>query len=431
MDVRVRALALVGAVVWTMAPAAADKKKPDKKAKADKPDEADTPPEEADATPDEPDKSDKPAKTSEPLAPEPAKPAAASVEARADVDKPSRFAWEPFGFLRLQYAAVQNDPNVAFVGRDDGFQLQNARVGVRGKLENRAAFVISIDGAVDEREQINVPEGKLKVGLRDAFADIAFGKLEDSKFLGVRAGFFQSWAEPEVFVADTEREFVDKPIESRGVRATEGFQTQGLTPGRSLGAALRLDAAPEGVPVAPGFELAIQNGADEFASNNDNDKPAVSAAGLMRFKNAGYLVAAARYNPRTAGALPFRQDENDLAGSAGLSIPAGPVAIGGGFVFVHTTFPTTGGPSQNAIGGHAQLTIRVGATVPFAFGYRFGILDPSSLITTDRVMEHTAGMTIAVPRYRMRVQLQATHSQEQGARALSNSRIQTAAEVSL
>jgi hypothetical protein len=100
----------------------------------------------------------------------------------ADTSKPTiaavdshQFHWEPFGFLRLQYAVVQNDPNVAFVGRDDGFQLQNARVGVRGQLDRRAGFVVSIDGAVDEREQINVPEGKLRVGLRDAFVDLAFG----------------------------------------------------------------------------------------------------------------------------------------------------------------------------------------------------------------------------------------------------------------
>src|SRR4051812_257803 len=45
------------------------------------------------------------------------------------------FTWEPFGYLRMQYRVVQNDPNVAFIGRDDGFELQNARIGVRGHLE--------------------------------------------------------------------------------------------------------------------------------------------------------------------------------------------------------------------------------------------------------------------------------------------------------
>src|SRR5437879_6698892 len=57
------------------------------------------------------------------------------------------FAWEPFGYLRVQYIAVQDDPNVPFVGRADGFELQNARIGARGRLGTRAAFVISFDGA--------------------------------------------------------------------------------------------------------------------------------------------------------------------------------------------------------------------------------------------------------------------------------------------
>src|SRR5690242_224754 len=67
----------------------------------------------------------------------------------------TRFRWDAFGYLRLQYIVVQDDPNVAFVGRDDGFELQNARLGVRGKLDERVAFVVAFDGAVDERLQVN------------------------------------------------------------------------------------------------------------------------------------------------------------------------------------------------------------------------------------------------------------------------------------
>src|SRR5438067_13625364 len=54
-----------------------------------------------------------------------------TVAVRSLVPEPvveEHFTWEPFGYLRLQYKVVQNDPNVAFVGRDDGFELQNARI---------------------------------------------------------------------------------------------------------------------------------------------------------------------------------------------------------------------------------------------------------------------------------------------------------------
>ena len=373
---------------------------------------------EAAATPDGPAAPTAPAQDDRPApaaAPAPAEPVETESSAPA-------FAWQPFGYLRMQYIAVQSDPNVAFVGRDDGFELQNARVGVRGSLGDRARFVISIDGAVDERAQ-NTPQGKLRVGLRDAYVDVAV-----TGAVAVRGGYFQTWVDPQALVEDTERELVDKPIESRGMRSTEGWYTPGLPPGRSLGAALRLE--PEHANQV-GFEIAVQNGADEFSSNNDNDKPAVSAAVMFRLPSRGFLVAAARWNPRTVGELPFRQDETDLQGSIGAQINAGPLALGAGGLVQRTTFDSTNGPVQNAFGAHAQLMFRIPGARPIAIGYRFGILDPSSLIVTDRVIEHTAGAVMAVPQLRMRVQLQATHVQEQAARELSNGRIQLAAEVAL
>jgi hypothetical protein len=356
-----------------------------------------------------------------------------SRTARADPAPrpPERFVWEWFGYLRTQYIAVQDDPGVAFVGRDDGFELQNARIGVRGELDRNIAFAIAFDGAIDERTQVNSPQGKLGVGLRDAFADVALpGKL------AVRGGLFQAVVDPQALVADTARELVDQPIESRGMRATEGYQTAGLPPGRSLGVALRLDPEPPADGgVGLGFELAVQNGADEFSSNNDNDKPAVSAAVIARLARTGWVMAGARYNPRTVGDLPFRQDETDLQGTAGLRLGFGPVAFDGGLIVQRTTFPTTGGPSQDAYGGHVQAMVALPVDLPGGsplwVGYRFGILDPSSLVTTDRVMEHTAGAVLAVPRYRMRIQLQLVHVVEQAARELRNDRAQLAAELVL
>ncbi len=342
------------------------------------------------------------------------------------------FVWLPYGFVRLQYIAVQDDPNVAFVGRDDGFELQNARVGFVGKLADKAAVTIAIDGAVDERAQVNSPDGKLKVGLRDAYGDVVL-----SGHAVARAGYFQAWVDPEAFVPDTARELVDHPIESRGMRATEGYQTPGLTPGRSLGVAIHLDPAyllgePTKVEApAFGVEVAIQNGADEFASNNDNNLPAVSLAAAARLPHDTWFVVAGRWNARSTGDLPFRRDETDYQGTVGLHMTAGPISIGAGLVLVHTTFDSTGGPAQNAYGGHAQAMITIPASLPFAVGYRFGVLDPSDLIVTDRVMEHTLGAVLGVPSYRMRFQLQVTHVAEQAARDLTNDRVQLAAEVSL
>jgi hypothetical protein len=336
------------------------------------------------------------------------------------------FDWQPFGYLRMQYIAVQDDPNVAFVGRDDGFEIQNARIGARGRLGTRASFVISFDGAVDERTQVNSPQGKLAVGLRDAYADVAVAGLT---FL--RAGYFTCWLDPEAQIPDTAREFVDNPIETRGMRPTEGYYTPGLPPGRSIGAALRMDPAVPSDGAAFGFEIASQNGADEFSSNNDNDMVALSVAGIVRFPHDGFLVFAGRWNPRTVGDLPLRMNETDFQGSVGTHINAGPLSIGGAFIVQHTTFDTSNTPATNAYGGHAQVMIRIPAEYPLAIGYRFGVIDPNDHLTFDQVMEHTVGAVLGMPSLRMRLQLQATHVQEQAARDLTNDRIQLGMEVVL
>jgi hypothetical protein len=336
------------------------------------------------------------------------------------------FTWRPFGYLRVQGAIVRNDPNVAFVGRDDGFELQNARIGVRGDLADRASFVISIDGAVDERDRVNDPDGTIRVGLRDAFADLHLGSID------VRAGRFDVVFDPEDLTDDTERAFVDRAVESRGVRPTEGWETDGLPPGRSVGVAVRRDPGTPPSGVAVGFEVAAQNGADEFASDNDNDLVAVSAAGFVRLPSAGHAMVAARWNPRTEGELPFRQDETDLEAAAGVAIPAGPVRLGAGLIYVRTLYDTTGGPSQNAYGGHAQAVVRVlRGRAPVDVGYRFAILEPSDLILTDRVIEHTAGAVVGWPAWHARGQINLTLAQEQADRGLSNDRIEAVLELAL
>jgi hypothetical protein len=384
------------------------------------PEEAEAP---GEAKPDEPAQTPPPAPAA---TPEPTDKNGASPNAPlGDFDpRAAKFTTVVFGYLRVQYMLVQNDPNVAFIGRNDGFQVQNARVGMRGNYRDAVRYVFSLDGAVDERSQQNTPQGTLRVGLRDAFADV----VTSNKQLFFRGGFFQSWADPNRLVADTVREFVDRPLWSRGMRSTEGWYTDGLTAGRSIGAAVRLE------PVAAnqvGVEVAVQNGADEFSSNNDNDLPSASATVMFRLPDDGFVVAGARYNPRTVGELPFRQDETDLQGYAGIQINTSAVRIGGGGIVQRTTFQSTNGPMQNAFGAHAQAAFRIPASSPVFVGYRFAILDPSSLVVTDRIMEHTAGVTVSVPSVRMRVQFQATHVVEQADRELSNTRVQIAGEVAL
>jgi hypothetical protein len=364
----------------------------------------------------------------------------ATSAAPAAAPEPAGFRWQLFGYLRVQAALVQNDPNVAFIGRDDGFALQNARLGVRGQLAARTAVELSVDGAVDERE-VNAANGTLRFGLRDALVE-----LQLAAPLALRVGRFEAWFDPDNKDGALQRPFVDRALPSRGVRATEGWETRGLPPGRSLGVALRWGAgggaagalaqggeerAPAVAPPPWQLEVAAQNGAAEFASGNDNDALALSAALRVTSARLGWVQVAGRWNPRTEGELPFRQEETDLQASLGAGVALGPVQLAAGGQLVSTRFETTGGASQRAWGAHGQGVWRAPLALPLDLGYRFAILDPSSLVLTDRLMEHTIGVVLGLPRWRSRALLNATHAVEQDRRELANDRVEAVLEVAL
>src|SRR5262249_1061341 len=81
------------------------------------------------------------------------------------------FRYELYGILRLKGGFTQDDPNVHFVGRNGGFALQTARIGLLGPWA-RLRFRFSAEGAVDERSGANATVGTLRFELKDAFLDI-------------------------------------------------------------------------------------------------------------------------------------------------------------------------------------------------------------------------------------------------------------------
>src|SRR5262249_44311019 len=156
------------------------------------------------------------------------------------------FHYELFGYLRLRGGFIEDDPNVAFIGRNDGFTLQNARLGINGSW-GRFAARVSVDGAVDERQGANATSGTLRVALEDAFADIPIADA-----LSIRAVRFEILFDLEDWLPYSQRLFTDFALESRGVLPTQGYEAAGLSPGRSLGVAIRSDQALVLGPLALG-----------------------------------------------------------------------------------------------------------------------------------------------------------------------------------
>ena len=183
------------------------------------------------------------------------------------------------------------------------------------------------------------------------------------------------------------------------MRATEGWQTPGLPPGRSMGAALRLDPEVPSDGARVGFELAAQNGADEFSSNNDNDALALSAAVIARFPHDGWLSPrGGGTRARSATCRSARTRPTSRARSARTSRPARCRFGGGADRAAHDVRDhrrAGAGRVRRARAGHGPRSRRA-CRSRSAIGSR--VLDPSSLIMTDRVIEHTAARCSACHR---------------------------------
>lgn len=331
------------------------------------------------------------------------------------------------GYLRLEGAVVQNDPAVAFIGRNDGFRLANARMQVDGRWKDRLAFRVSADGADDERAGANATGGELRFALKDAYADVKLSSLAT-----VRAGQFYPVFDLDEIGGQSEQAFVDRSLESRGVLPTEGWETHGLAPGRSLGLALRAPRAFGGDLISVGYELASQNGNGEDQASNDNDALAYSGAAILSIGKSSVAYVGARHNRRTVGALPFREVEEDVAAVAATQLLLGPLQLAAQAVVQQTTFPTTEGLEENAFGAHAQALFRIPlGSVSIAPGYRFAILEPSDLVDNDQVQEHTAGLTVGMEEFRTRLLINATHVLEEAGRELENDRVEILLQVSL
>jgi hypothetical protein len=341
-------------------------------------------------------------------------------EAQTDI------AYKLSGNLRVVGSVVQDDPQVQFVGRNDGFRLQNATLGIDSRWKDKVSVRISAEGARDERDTANDVEGTLRFVIKDAYAD-----LHVHNALTVRVARFLPIFELDESTATRDRKFVRSSLESRGVFSTDGFETPGFALRRNLGVALRSDKAYSSGDFNLGYEVAAQNGNGEFDSANDNDALAYSVALLFSKGEIFRAHAAARYNQRTEGELPFRTSENEIAGAAAVVLNIAPVRAAAQVIFKRIDYPTTGGPVENGFGGHGELSMVFPGFDFIEVGYRYGILDDSDLMPNNRVQEHTGGVNLLLPSYNTRLMLNYTHPVEEGGRKLSNDRVEALAEVNL
>lgn len=355
-----------------------------------------------------------------------------------------------FGIRLPAQATPRKAPNV---GRNDGFALGDARLNIRGSLRDFVYVRLSLDGAGATYDNDNSPNGKLSMGLRDAYTRLDFHPL-----MQLHVGRFKPPFDREELTPKEDLLFVHRSLESRGVLRHEGLSGDmpGFAPGRQLGLMLSSDSLLTLSPVTIGYALSLTNGNSEQATLNDNDWPAVwlRFSGHVDRKNVGHdddeegpsttkrnqklqFGVAGFFNRLTTGDAPYRFVDNVVGAGVDAAVQLIElVEISGQLLWVTTEHANTTAPREHALGGHAQVGVGIPAT-SLRVGYRFAYYDPrivrndSTDLSADvnRVMHHTLGLNYRPEAWPIVAIVEYTHSQEQQGRAIANDRVEAALQV--
>ena len=355
---------------------------------------------------------------------------AADVELAVEDSTVDETGWwvNPYGYLRIGYDIVGEDPNFDFIGINNGFVLHNARIGLAGgNTDWDASFQISIDGAADLRQSINTPQGDLDVRLRDAFL-----RYDPFEYVGLQAGQFKLPFSAEEMASTGGLVFVSRAMGLQGVRVGQGLEQKGIVVGRELG--LMLSPAE---PIFFGdsdfglaYYAAVANGNGPNQILNDNMSLAI--AGRLELYYGDYLRVGGSVllNDRTEGEQPDLFEESDFGFSADLFAAWQGLEISGQFTKLDTEYQTVGTVNREQLAYHAQITYVIDQLcIDFAPAYRFAYFHPRSEggetaggidLDSFELTYHTFGLRVWIPRTPLVVNLNYTLTGEQAPREVEN-----------
>jgi hypothetical protein len=361
----------------------------------------------------------------------------AAADAGLDAADPDAAAVAPrtwdlgvFGFVRAGYDAVQRDPKVDFIGRNNGFLLESARVGVEGAHNpTQTRFRVSVEGASDVQDGINTPTGTLQVRLRDAFV-----RWDPVPFFGLQVGQFRAPFTAEELRSNVDLLLASRAVAQEGVPGGRGYQEPGMTLGRQLGVMV---GPRYPFPIAGDFGLAyyamIMNGNGQNQLVDDNGK--LGLVGRLEAVYGPYVTlgGAAFKNDRTVGTLPNLYEEADVGFAGDLLIRWTGLEIFGQVATIRTEYPTVGTRARNQLGYHAQIGYRIDELyVPFTPTYRYAHYHPwsgSAAFDSYKLDYHTFGVRIFHPTLPISGYVNYTVTIEPAARRLDNDRFELLGQV--
>jgi hypothetical protein len=360
------------------------------------------------------------------------------------------------GYVHVAYRWIDQPQNFNLVGRNNGFQLEQARLGANVQYKDKLAIRVSFEGASEDRINQSFVAGTLTARLRDAY--ITWAPL---KYIRASIGQMVTPWDADSMRSGAYLPFVSQSLPVEGVQPGEGRAVRGMGQDRNIGLAIHSGDIGLGKALSLRYEIFVGNGNGENQVVNDNNLPAVfgrlelavwgnrglppDQIGPMRSRTDSdhrpwfNLGIAAQWNSRTTGNPPDLINETD----AGAAVDAGAwffgVDLEGGFLYIKTTHDTLSAvPDVERLGWWAHLRYTIPRIpVELTIGYRVASYSPRAHLSTSvpavdaqrdsdlDLLYHTFGLSVRPTRdFPLHFDVNYTITTEQGPNVLSNDRVE-------
>lgn len=361
------------------------------------------------------------------------------------------------GYIHGAYRWIQEPQNYNLAGRNNGFQLEQARVSANVQYKAVLAGRISIEGASEDRLSQSFPGGQLTARLRDAYITWA-----PYRFFRISFGQMVTPWDLDSMRSDAELPFVSRAVPVEGVQPTEGFTTRGLGADRALGISIHSGHIPLAGSTSFRYSLFAGNGNGQNQILADNNIPAVRGRAEFSYwgkqglpndqvrpmyavtddlrKPVLHVGIAAQWNPRAVGNLPDLLRETDVGVAADVAASLFGIELQAAVLYVQTTRDTLSAiPPLERLGwwGHIRYTL---PKIPLEItpGYRLASYAPRAHLSTtpqsdmDKQVDaalgllyHTFGIFVRPTRtFPVHMSLNYTITTEQAPNILNNDRFE-------
>ena len=340
--------------------------------------------------------------------------------------------WElsTFGYLRAGLDYTTKDSRFDFVGRNNGFVLDSARVGLDSRVESyHIAARVSLEGASDVLSGPNTPQGSLSVRLRDAFL-----RWDPVPWLGAQLGQFKAPFQEEELRGTNTLMFASRAVGVEGVPPGRGFETPGIQLDRQLGVMLS-PARPIGGNVAVSYYVMLMNGNGSNQLLDDNGRFGVVGRTELGIFDYVRLGAGVFRNDRTVGTLPNLYNEEDFGLTGDLLVKVAGFQAFAAVTRVRTVFATVRTRAREQLAFHAQAGYRFDLASWFIGpAYRVAYFHPWQAGGADgfdafRLLYHTLGVRAGLTKLPIQAWLNYTITGEADGRKLDNDRFELLGQV--